>query len=193
MCSARVWKIPFLGTISHCFSSFRNSSVCFGCFDIGSKHRNKPKIFFLVSRNKPKQTRNISCFGLFRFEPKYFFFHFEDTLPWSLKNKTYVCLETSHSNYAAKEDDLESWNCTRQCNKNLRINPFNSVTVSEPTFWRDPAVLWDLQYCLPVKYVLWQRDLTFIRIKCDHWKECGCGRVICDSDEKLNPIHYCTV
>ncbi len=35
---------------------------------------------FLVSRNKPKHTRNRSCFGLFRFEPKIFFFRFEDTL-----------------------------------------------------------------------------------------------------------------
>ncbi len=38
------------------------------------------KIFSLVSRNKPKQTRNRSCFGFFRLEPKFFFFHFEDTL-----------------------------------------------------------------------------------------------------------------
>ncbi len=38
------------------------------------------KFFLLVSRNKPKQTRNRSCFGLFRFEPKIFFFYFEDTL-----------------------------------------------------------------------------------------------------------------
>ncbi len=38
-------------------------------------------IFFLVSRNKPKQTRNRSCFGLFRFEPKFIFVCFEDTLP----------------------------------------------------------------------------------------------------------------
>jgi hypothetical protein len=36
--------------------------------------------FFLVSRNKPKQTRNRSCFGLFRFEPKFIFVCFEDTL-----------------------------------------------------------------------------------------------------------------
>jgi hypothetical protein len=42
------------------------------------------KIFFLVSRNKPKQTRNRSCFGLFRFEPKNFIFHFEDTLVMGL-------------------------------------------------------------------------------------------------------------
>jgi hypothetical protein len=33
------------------------------------------KIFlFLVSRNKPKHNRNRSCFGLFRFEPKFFLF-----------------------------------------------------------------------------------------------------------------------
>ncbi len=38
-----------------------------------SRHRNKPKKQFLVSRNEPKQTRNRSCFGLFRFEPKFFF------------------------------------------------------------------------------------------------------------------------
>jgi hypothetical protein len=32
----------------------RNRSVCFGCFDIGSKNRNKPNFLFLVSRNRPK-------------------------------------------------------------------------------------------------------------------------------------------
>ncbi len=45
--------------VSVCFGLLRNSSVCFGCFDIDSKHR-----------NKPKQMRNRSCFGLFRFKPK---------------------------------------------------------------------------------------------------------------------------
>ncbi len=35
---------------------------------------------FLVSRNKPKQTQNRSCFGLFRFESKFIFVRFEDTL-----------------------------------------------------------------------------------------------------------------
>jgi hypothetical protein len=35
---------------------------------------------FLVSRNKLKQTQNRSCFGLFRFEPKFIFVCFEDTL-----------------------------------------------------------------------------------------------------------------
>ncbi len=33
--------------ILSCFGLLRNSSVCFGCFDIGSKHRNKPKLFVL--------------------------------------------------------------------------------------------------------------------------------------------------
>ncbi len=36
---------------------------------------------FLVSRNKPKNNRNRSCFGLFRFEPKFLFVCFQDTLP----------------------------------------------------------------------------------------------------------------
>ena len=29
--------------VSVCFGLLRNNSVCFGCFDIGSKNRNKPK------------------------------------------------------------------------------------------------------------------------------------------------------
>ncbi len=58
---------------------FQNSSVCFGCFDIGSKHRNKPTFF---AYGFTKQTRNRSCFGLFRFEPKFIFVCFEDTLVW---------------------------------------------------------------------------------------------------------------
>ncbi len=43
-------------------------------------HPNSLNFFFLVSWNKPKQTRNRSCFGLFRFEPKFIFVCFEDTL-----------------------------------------------------------------------------------------------------------------
>ncbi len=71
----------FLGFFSFflvCFGLLRNSSVCFGCFDIGSKHRNKPKFFVF---GFTKQMRNRSCFGLFRFEPKFIFVCFEDTLP----------------------------------------------------------------------------------------------------------------
>jgi hypothetical protein len=40
-------------------------------------NRNK---HFLVSRNKPKINRNRFCFGFFRFEPKFFFVCFENTL-----------------------------------------------------------------------------------------------------------------
>ena len=63
--------------VSFCFCFLRNSSVCFGCFDIGSKHRNKLNFFVFGFK---KQTRNRSCFGLFRFEPKIIFVCFEDTL-----------------------------------------------------------------------------------------------------------------
>ncbi len=45
---------------------------------VGSKHRNKPKIFAF---GFTKQTRNRSCFGLFRFEPEFIFVCFKDTLP----------------------------------------------------------------------------------------------------------------
>jgi hypothetical protein len=70
-----------LGLLFVWFGLLRNRSVCFSCFDIGSKHRKNRNFLFLVSRNKPKQTRNRSCFGLFRFEPKFIFVCFEDTLP----------------------------------------------------------------------------------------------------------------
>jgi hypothetical protein len=53
--------------IPDCFGSFRNSSVCFGCFDIGSKHRNKPKkIFFGFTKQTEtlRETDLVSvCFG----------------------------------------------------------------------------------------------------------------------------------
>jgi hypothetical protein len=44
-----------------CFGLLRNRSVCFGCFDIGSKHRNKPKFFVF---GFTKQTEIYFC--LFR-------------------------------------------------------------------------------------------------------------------------------
>ncbi len=47
-----------------CFGLLRNSSVCFGCFDIDSKHRNKPK--FLVF-GFTKQTETNAKQILFRF------------------------------------------------------------------------------------------------------------------------------
>jgi hypothetical protein len=71
----------FFGIFLVCFGLFRENSVCFGCFDTGPKHRNKPKKCFLVSRNKPKNNRNRLSFGLFWFGPKKIFDCFEDTLP----------------------------------------------------------------------------------------------------------------
>ncbi len=52
------------------------------------------KYFFWVSRNKPKQTRNRSCFGLFRFEPKFIFVCFEDTLVGSFVTEELYYLGT---------------------------------------------------------------------------------------------------
>ncbi len=52
---------------------FRNSYVC---FEICSKHQKKPKFlvfgFTKQTETNSKQTRNRSCFGLFRFKPKFF-------------------------------------------------------------------------------------------------------------------------
>ncbi len=69
------------------FRKFRVVSVCYEkdlfVSVVSIKVRNTKtnrNFFFLVSRNKPKQTRNISCFGLFRFEPKFISVCFEDTL-----------------------------------------------------------------------------------------------------------------
>ena len=71
------------------FGLFRSVSKQFCLFRLFRYRFETPKqtetnenYYFLVSRNKPKQTRNRSCFGLFRFEPNYYFFHFEDTLHW---------------------------------------------------------------------------------------------------------------
>jgi hypothetical protein len=70
---------------------FRFVSVCYetdlfvSVVSIMVRNTEANRIFsFLVSRNKPKQTRNRSCFGLFRFEPKFIFVCFEDTLVWRL-------------------------------------------------------------------------------------------------------------
>jgi hypothetical protein len=60
-------KVPFVSVVS---IPVRNTET----------NRNKPKNFFLVSRNKPKNNRNRLSFGLFRFEPKKIFYRFEDIL-----------------------------------------------------------------------------------------------------------------
>jgi hypothetical protein len=53
--------------VAVCFGLLRNSSVYFGCFDIHSKHRNKPKIFCFLfhetNRNKRETDLVSICFG----------------------------------------------------------------------------------------------------------------------------------
>ncbi len=94
--------------VSVCFGLLRNSSVCFDCFDIGSKHRNKPK--FLVF-GFTKQTRKRSCFGLFRFEPKTIFVCFEDTLVGGHKGGGKGFSLMHHCNTVA----IWYWKFSRKC------------------------------------------------------------------------------
>ena len=64
------------------FGLFRNSSVCFGCFDIGSKHRNKPKQTEMFFFGFTKQTKT---------NPKQILFRFV-----SVRTKIYFCLFRGH-------------------------------------------------------------------------------------------------
>ncbi len=70
----------FLEIFFGCFSLFRENSVCFGCFDTGPKHRNKPKKmcigFAKQTEKQPKQiefrfvsVRTENFFLLFRGHP----------------------------------------------------------------------------------------------------------------------------
>jgi hypothetical protein len=69
------------------FRKFRVVSVCYETvlfvsvvsIKVQNTETNRNFLFF-VSRKKPKQTRIRSCFGLFRFEPKFIIVCFEDTL-----------------------------------------------------------------------------------------------------------------
>jgi hypothetical protein len=65
--------------VSVCSGLLRNRSVCFGCFDIGSKHRNKPKFFVF---GFTKQTETNAKQILFRFV--------------SVRTKIYFCLFRGH-------------------------------------------------------------------------------------------------
>ena len=65
--------------VSVCFGLLRNSSVCFGCFDIGSKHRNKPKRFVI---GFTKQIETNAKQILFRFV--------------SVRTENYFCLFRGH-------------------------------------------------------------------------------------------------
>jgi hypothetical protein len=61
------------------FGLFRNSSVCFICFDIGTKHRNKPN-FFVFGFMKQTET-----------QPKQILFRFV-----SVRTKIFFCLFRGH-------------------------------------------------------------------------------------------------
>jgi hypothetical protein len=70
------------------FGLFRNRSVCFGCFDMDSKHRNEPKQtekiidWFRETNRKSTETDRVSVsFGSNR---NFFFICFEDTLVWGI-------------------------------------------------------------------------------------------------------------
>jgi hypothetical protein len=69
-----LWKVT---VVLVCFGWFRNSSDCFNRFDICRFETPKQTEIFWFGFHETN--RNRSCFGLFRFEPK-FFFCFEDTL-----------------------------------------------------------------------------------------------------------------
>ncbi len=53
----------------HILVFFRKCRVVLNCFEtvlfVSVQHRNKSKIFFLVSQNKPKHNQNRSCFVFF--------------------------------------------------------------------------------------------------------------------------------
>jgi hypothetical protein len=65
--------------VSVFFGLLRNSSVCFGCFDIGSKHRNKLKLFVF---GFTKQTETNAKQILFQFV--------------SVRTENYFCLFRGH-------------------------------------------------------------------------------------------------
>jgi hypothetical protein len=75
-----IWKFfRKFRVLSVCFGLLRNRSVCFGCFNIGSKHRNKPK-FFLFGFMKQTETNAKQI--LFRFV--------------SVRTEIYFCLFRGH-------------------------------------------------------------------------------------------------
>ncbi len=69
------------------FRNFRVVSVCFGCFDIGSKPWNKPK-YFVFWFMKQTETNAKQILFRFGFEPKFIFVCFEDTLLRTLPTDT---------------------------------------------------------------------------------------------------------
>ncbi len=93
-----VWKRVYLGNLQKNLGLFRFVSVTkqfylFRLFRYRFETLKQTELFlFWVSQNKPKQTRNRSCFALFRFEPKFIFACFEDTLVTMLNRKSWAII-----------------------------------------------------------------------------------------------------
>jgi hypothetical protein len=95
-------KESIFGYFSENLGLFRLVSVCYETVLFVSvvsmqvrKTETNRNFLLLVSRNKPKQTRNRSCFGLFRFEPKIIFVCFEDTLAQTHVSTFFYCRHIS--------------------------------------------------------------------------------------------------
>jgi len=84
--------------------------VCFGCFDTGSKHRNIPRNYVLVSWNKSKNNRNRLWFGSFRF------FQFWNTLIW--KNKS--CMDIGKRSAVTVRNTVHSCAISTVCRYNIK-------------------------------------------------------------------------
>ncbi len=121
---------------------FQQNSVCFGCFNTGLKHQNKPKKRFLVSRNKPKNNRNRLSFGLFRFEPKKKFDCFEDTLVGryiSARSYSHVaCLKLQYMHIVILY--------TVHCTWNGNSNPHAANCLQNKIFFMVKYVKFDLDF-----------------------------------------------
>jgi hypothetical protein len=61
------WSLEFFLFLMYFFGLFRNRSVCFGCFETGPKHGNKPKKI-VIGFEKWTETDWVSV--LFQFKPK---------------------------------------------------------------------------------------------------------------------------
>ncbi len=134
-----------------CFGFIRNSSVCFGCFDIGSKHRSKPKIlvfgFTKQNRNKTETKPKQILFRFVSVRTEFFFCRFEDTLAKinpKLADLTCCCPSCWVSREAKGGNRADcsgccwgnrfccaglvvNWGINRLVNKNKILGPYGSV------------------------------------------------------------------
>ena len=72
----------FLRPFSVCFGSFWNKSVCFSCFEIHLKHRNKPKLNFYWFRKWTETNAKQIMFRLFSVRTENFNYSFRGHPTW---------------------------------------------------------------------------------------------------------------